>query len=219
VVSVEGSDDFPVGAVFDHVVVAAEGGEVGFTGWSAVGVGSSVVEVAGVGVHATADSDTGLVVGSDLADGFGVRSPAGGAGGDRIAVVVEDLVGPFGVFELSDGLAGDVSDYGCVSGEFSWIAGQFDQGGQISLDDHLTTQTLTMVVGGEEEVDEDVGADLVHGPAVTKFGELSGEFVDLAADGSHIGGRQPGSGDVAGVVRIRRRDELAVGMTSLIRQI
>ena len=63
-------------------------------------------------------------------------------------------------------LAGDVGDDRAVAGELSGILIQTGEGGEVDLDvDGSPTLPVWLLLAGEE-VQEDVGSDLVHGPGV-----------------------------------------------------
>jgi hypothetical protein len=73
--------------VADHVVVAAEWGEVVGAGDAALGEGFAVVEVAVVGGLAASGEDTGWVDGLEMALLGDGGSPGDGSGGYRLALV------------------------------------------------------------------------------------------------------------------------------------
>ncbi len=124
----------PVGLVADFVVVAAEGGEVGWFGGSPLAIGDLVVEVGVGGGHATAGEYAVGIGGFDLATVAGGGASAGDA-------VVDDLAGfgishseaPLAFVLLLGDLAGDVGDYGPVAGEFSGVVVELGEGGEVDV--------------------------------------------------------------------------------------
>jgi hypothetical protein len=186
--------EFPV-AVFLVVVVSTEWFEFFDRGVVVLGPGEGMVDVTVVTVHPAGGEDTFGI--SDLDETFlgsGGPSP-GGEDVDELVLVV-DPVPPFRLVGISDQLAGDVGDDWSPSGYLSGLVIQFQQRGQVDPDiDHtpVRTRMMFLMVSGEE-VQEDVGSDLVDiSPVTFTFGGF-GEAVDPAH-----GGVGPVCGEVGGM--------------------
>ncbi len=146
-------------------------------------VGEAVVEVAVGGGHATAGEHTVGVVGLDFSALAGGGASSGDAVVDDLAGVgVGDGVAPFGSGLLLGDLAGDVGDDGPVAGEFSGVVVELGEGGEVDVDVDYSG-TAGGLVGAVEEVEEDVGAELVHAAGFGFGSEALGELIDTPGDG------------------------------------
>jgi len=93
-------------------------------------------------------------------------------------------------------------------GDLPGVFGEAGEGGQVDDDvDYCPVPPLGQILA-VEQVEEDVGSDLVHGPGITNGFELSGVPVDLFHDRSGLSGWKMGSVQVVGPIRIRFRSQL-----------
>jgi hypothetical protein len=184
--------EFPAGFVFDGVVVAADGAEVGGVGGSAVLVVDGVVEVAVGGGYATGGEDAGGVGGLDPAGLDGGGSTAGGAvPEDGAAVGVGEGDVPLAVLLTEGDLAGDVGHDGSPSRYVTGLLGESDQGVQSeTYVDHRPGWGGDVAVVAFEQVHVYVGAELVHASGVASTVESRGDVSDPLPDrGGPVGGK------------------------------
>jgi len=185
---------FPASVVVVVVVVSAEWSQFRDGGPVGLGPGGLVVEVALGRVESTARIDTGWI--PDFHDPFlgGGGSSLGGDDPDRMPVLVDGDDPPFGIGCFVDDLAGDIGDDRSKPGDFSGLVVDSGHGGHVDPDvDHTTVSSgnlLDVLVSAVEQVQEDVGSDLVDGSSVTFGFQSSGETVDPSHGRIGVGGRE-----------------------------
>jgi hypothetical protein len=154
----------PTGSVSDLVIVATERNKIVDAGWSAVGRLNSVVEVTVDGRHSTTRKNAGGVAAFDVPALSGGGSPAGDAVVDGLAALrMSDGPSPLGVLLLLNNLAGDVGDDRSVSGQLARVVSEPGQGFQVDLDVDHTFASVALMGVTLEQVQEDVGSELVEG--------------------------------------------------------
>jgi hypothetical protein len=99
-------------------------------------------------------------------------------------------------------VAGEVGDDRPEPAQFAGVVGESEEGGEVHLDvDHSPILVaLPALVAAVEEVEEDVGAELVDGAGLVFGFEALGYSVDVAGDGLGSVGRQVVAGEGGGSV-------------------
>jgi hypothetical protein len=134
-----------------------------------------MVEVAVGGGYATAGEDAGGVACFDLSSLGSGGSAAGGAVVEGLAGVgVGDGPPPGGVVLLLGDLAGDVGDDRTEPGQFPRMLGEFGEGGEVDVEVDAASAAAAGLLVAVEEVDEDVGAELVDGAVFSTVAEAFG---------------------------------------------
>ena len=104
---------------------------------------------------------------------------------EYLVVVVDHRPPPFRLFLFLGDLTCDVGYHRSVSGDLRCLFFQSDKSGQVDCDiDHcplLSTRNL----GALEQVDEHIGAELVHTPRITAGFETSRCLVEKPGDSRH----------------------------------
>jgi len=187
------------------VVVSAEGAEFVDCGVPGLGPGFGVVEVGFFCWHATSWGDTGPVSCGHPPCLFFVVSAFGGAVVyDESGGGVGDDEPPFGVLLLFGDLAGDVGDDRPVPGEFT---GGFVESGQcfevdVNVDAAFPGGFVGVLPG--EQVNSDIGAELVDAPVVS--GQGYGDGVDMGVGFRRLVGCKVGEVKVGGAGGVRILD-------------
>jgi hypothetical protein len=170
-----------------------------------------MVEVTVAGGHTAAREDAGPVAGFDVASLPAVGPPPRSSLVERHpGVGVGDGPSPLGLVLLGGDLAGEVGDDRPVPGQFSGILGQSDERGQVDVEIDGSPFVAPATVAAFEEVEENVGAELVDGAVLVAGFELQGEPVDPAADGDGPVGREVESTELGGPVGIGFEDHPAL---------
>jgi len=157
----------PSGLVSDPVVVTAPRRQVLHRGRSVLAVGDAMVEVTAGGGRPAAGEHTCRVAGFDFAALRVGGSPPGGAVVNRLTGVgVGDGDPPLGVALFGD-LAGDVGDDGAVSAQLAGGFREPAQGCEVDSDVDDTPTGGLGVPGAFEDVQEYVGAELIHGAGLS----------------------------------------------------
>jgi hypothetical protein len=99
-------------------------------------------------------------------------------------------------------LAGDVGDHRAVTSEFSWVLVETGQSGQFDLDVDHALASCCFELAAVEQVDEDVGSDLVHAPMVVGGLGGFGQGVDPSHRGLSVGCGEVDSEEVGGAVGV-----------------
>ena len=177
----------PSSLVLEPVVVTAEGSEVVDGGGPLVGVSDAVVDVAVDRRHAAAGEDADRVGGDDVAPLGRSGASSGDVGEDRVTKV-GDGRGPCGVEVGVGHRAGEVGCDRTVSGEVAGMVVEFGEGGE--LDGQVDVDPGSGVGGvAAEQVDGDVGSELVDGSGLSGAAEAVGDSVDVSggSDGAFWG--------------------------------
>ena len=108
------------------------------------------------------------------------RSAACGARAERLARLgIGDGVAPFGVRLLVGNLTGDVGDNGSESVEVSGVVSKAGQCVEVCSQMYYSSRALR-VVSALEEVEIDIGSQLVHGACLAVTAERSSDPIDAA---------------------------------------
>lgn len=206
------------------VVVAAQRGTVDHGGDAAFAIEGDVIHVAVGGRHAATGKDAGAVPGGDgPALGCGVPAATGHTGVDDLtAVRIGDGVPPLGVARLFGDATGDVGDDRAVAGEVAGVVVEAGERRQVDLDVHHApvagTSCLTGALesGTGEEVEKDVGAELVHGAGLAVATQASGEAIDVTHCGNGLVGGEVISGQRGRAVDSGAHGEAALGDGRLV---
>ena len=176
-----GSDlfQFPSVTMMVDVIMSTERSELSGRGPMRFCPGNLMVEITFVGGHPTSGEDTGRIPG--LHDPFlsGGGSSSGGDHSYRLAVLVDGDDPPFRIRCFVDDLSGDIGQDRSQSGNLGRIIVDTGQGGHIhpNLDNAFVGGSVGLTLPGEQ-VEKDVGSDLIDPPSVTFRFESSGQPVD-----------------------------------------
>ena len=118
-------------------------------------------------------------------------------------MLVGDRVAPLGSDLFLGDPAGDVGDDRSPSGQFAGFFVQFEEGGQFDLNvDGSPVRARSLRPGPVEEIEQEVGPDLVEGPRVAGCFQLVSKLVDPSGGSLGSLGGQLVSTEVGGPIRI-----------------
>ena len=140
-----------------------------------------MVEVTVEGGDATAGEDTNRCSGLDLSFQPGVGSSSGGPVADHRPVLTGDGVPPFGLGLFFDDLAGDVGDDRPPPRYLPWLVVEVEKCGQPDLNVNDPPVISALLTSPGEQVQEDVGSDLIDRPLVSCLFQLMGYPVSRRA--------------------------------------
>ena len=206
--------------VADAVVVAAGGSQVTRGGAATLEPGDAVVDVAVGGGHATAGEHTGGMAGLNLS-ALGSSGAAAGdtAVQDAAGIGVGDHERPRVAGLVVGDLTSDVGDHRSEPGQLPGRLGQIGQRGHIHP--QFDPAGVPLAAAGEQ-VQQHIGAQLVHRPWLAGAAEAAGDLVDVTHGGRHLCRRQVGGvdGSRAEVGGFRHdltpRDSMLVAFSSVI---